>query len=73
METIKIRPAGGIEGNEVEYDTKSLYDFILEIDGHVIRCEYSDGRLIIPSHHFKCIDVTYLSGSTYPALAIELN
>lgn len=73
MNTIKICPAGGIEGNEVEYQAESLDDFILEVDGHVIRCEYRDGRLIIPSHHFKCIDVTCLSGSTYPALAIELN
>lgn len=73
MKTIKIRPAGGCDGNEVEYDAESLYDFILEIDGHVIRCGYRDGRLIIPSHHFKCIDVTHLSGSTYPALAIELS
>lgn len=73
MKTIKIRPAGGCDGNEVEYDAESLHDFILEIDGHVIRCEYRDGRLIIPSHHFKCIDVTHLSGSTYPALAIELS
>ena len=73
MKTIKIRPAGGIEGNEVEYQAESLGDFILEVDGHRLRCGYRDGCLVIPGWEFKYMGVTQVSNTTYPALAIELN
>lgn len=72
MQTIKVLPAGGIEGNEVEYKAESLLDFVIEIDGHELRCAYRQGRLIIPYWQVESFNVTYLPNSTYPALALNL-
>lgn len=73
MNNIKISPAGGCGGNEVEYQAESLDDFILEIDGHRLRCGYRDGCLVIPGWEFKYMGVAQVPNTTYPALAIELN
>lgn len=72
MASIKICPAGGNEGDEVEYTADSISDFVIEIDGHKIRCKYRNGQLVIPGFEIGSLNVVQLPNSTYPAWAFNL-
>lgn len=72
MPKIKICPAGGIAGKEVEYNAESLNDFIIEFDGHKVRCKYVDGRLYIPGFHIGSLNVGILPNSFCPSWVFDL-